>query len=82
MLKDDVVSVRESYFWGKEKNEITGSEKEEILSMLKTAVQKEGSDADGAAEKGSGDYTGFYDSVTGRRLSEEGKKIEEFWEGS
>lgn len=74
MLKDDVVSVRESYFWGKEKNEITGSEKEEILSMLKTAVQKEGSDADGAAEKGSGDYTGFYDSVTGRRLSEEGNK--------
>ena len=70
MLKDDVVNVRESYFWGKEQKEITGSEKEEILSLLKTAVQEEGSDADGTTEEESGGHTGFYDSVTGRRLPE------------
>lgn len=73
MLEDNVASVREGYFWGEKQKEITGKEKEEILSLLNTAVQKKHRSA-AIAENERDGYTGFYYSATGRRLSEEGSK--------
>ena len=70
-VKDDVATMREIYYWGKEEKGVTGEQKEKLLTLLKTALQENAGDS--TAEE-SGTFSGFYDTTTGRSIFEEGKK--------